>query len=290
MSSEKYRVLSFGAGVQSTALLVAACLDEFQDIGRPDVAIFADTQWEPPAVMQHLKTMTTWARERGVEIRTVTAGSIRSPRGASMMPLHIKNPDGSKGFVRRQCTAEYKIEPILKEVRRLLGYQPRQRWRHNLETWIGISTDEASRMKPSLNKWETIRWPLIELGWNREDCKRYVRKALGREPVKSSCSGCPYHSPRYFAEMRKHRPEEFADVVAFDSWLREVPKMTRAEVEAAQSRIRSGNPTETDHEWRLGILRGDPYIHPSITPLSEAYDDLDQLDLFDNECTGYCHT
>jgi hypothetical protein len=289
-----YRTLSFGAGVQSTALLIAACRDEFPSIEKPDVAIFADTQWEPPAVMRHLSDMKVWAKEHGVEVRTVTAGSIRSPRGASLMPLHIKNQDGSQGFVRRQCTSEYKIQPIVKEVRRLLGYKPHQRWKHHVETWIGISTDEASRMKPSTQHWETIRWPLIEIGFNRQDCKRYVTDVLGREPVKSSCIGCPFHSSRYFAEMRKHRPEEFAQAVAFDRSLREIPKITRDEYLATKARIDDGSATEKDQRVMathgIALLRGDPYLHQSGLPIEDAYDDTDQLDLFDNECSGYCHT
>ena len=289
-----FRVLSFGAGVQSTAMLVAACRDELPNIEKPDVAIFADTQWEPDEVMSHLEYMKTWAGKHGIEVRTVTKGSIRSLRGAGLMPLHIKNEDGTKGFVSRQCTKEYKIEPVLKEVRRLLGYQPHQRWTHHIETWIGISTDEASRMKPSANKWETIRWPLIEVGWNRQDCKRYVTDVLGREPVKSSCIGCPFHSPRYFAEMRKRRPEEFADVIDFDRGLRTIEKISRDDLLTAKDRIEQGIGTDDDQRLvqtkSLALLRGDPYLHPSLRPIEDAYDDTDQMELFDNECSGYCHT
>ena len=287
---DTYKVLSFGAGVQSTALMLAACRGDLPGGERPDVAIFANTQWEPKEVMAHLKDMIDWAKDHDLELCTVTAGSIRTPRGASTMPLHLKQPDGSNALIRRQCTDAYKIEPIRKEIRRRLGYRKGQRWRHRLETWLGISTDEVSRMKPSQEKWETVRWPLIELGWSREDCKRYSEKVLGRQPVKSSCSGCPFHSPRYFAEMRKRRPEEFSDVVEFDQWLRTVPKITREQAKAAQERIRTGEKRTGDDMWSIGMLRGTPYLHPSRTPLAESYNDLDQLELFDNECSGYCNS
>lgn len=44
-------ILSFGAGVQSTTLLLMSCLDVLPKL---DHVVFADTQWEPSAVYRHL--------------------------------------------------------------------------------------------------------------------------------------------------------------------------------------------------------------------------------------------
>ena len=54
MSSGKFdlRAISLGAGVQSSAMYLMACEGEFGKL--PDVAIFADTQSEPPWVYEHL--------------------------------------------------------------------------------------------------------------------------------------------------------------------------------------------------------------------------------------------
>lgn len=52
MASEAISVLSLGAGVQSTTLLLMACHGEFDE--QPVEAIFADTGWEPAAVYRHL--------------------------------------------------------------------------------------------------------------------------------------------------------------------------------------------------------------------------------------------
>lgn len=46
------RVVSLGAGVQSTVLLLMAAKREIGPM--PDCAIFADTQFEPPAIYEHL--------------------------------------------------------------------------------------------------------------------------------------------------------------------------------------------------------------------------------------------
>jgi len=260
--ADPYRVLNYGAGVQSTAMLVAACLGDLPDGVRPDVAIFADTQWEPAGVLETVTRMTPWAQDHGVEVCTVTHGPIRSARGANQMPLFVRHADGTPGITGRQCTTDYKIKPIRREVRRRLGYTKGQWWRHQLETWLGITVDEAHRMKPSQEAFETARWPLIELDWNREDCKRYLEKQGLPVPMKSSCVGCPYHSNRYFLEMKRQCPDEWKDVVAFDKQLRA--------------------------ENLLPSLHGDPYLHRSLLPLEEVYLQEDQLELFAEECSGYC--
>lgn len=262
-----FSVLSYGGGVQSTALLIAAVLGK---IPRPDVAIFADTGWEPKQVISWIQVMTQWAKERDFEVCTVSYANIRSPRGAAHMPLQILNPDGSLGKTMRQCTTDYKLDPIRREVRRRLGYRPYQKWRHQLETRLGISLDEAHRMKPSDKVWETVRWPLIEdLHWNREDCKRYIEKQGFAVPMKSSCIGCPYHSDRYFRTMKEERPEEWQDVVSFDRQLR--------------SEFLTNNPVKGFRN-----LKGKAFLHRKCIPLSEVYLQEDQLDLFGEECSGYC--
>ena len=67
------RVLSLGAGVQSTTLALMASHGEFPD--RVDAAIFADTQWEPAAVYAHLAWLTP---RLAFPVHVVTVGSLRA--------------------------------------------------------------------------------------------------------------------------------------------------------------------------------------------------------------------
>ena len=122
------RVLSLGAGVQSTVLALMADRGEF-GLPKPDFAIFADTGWEPQAVYEHLD----WLEEQlSFEVVRVSNGNIREniltgtlPNGSSHIgiPAYVKNQDGSKGILRRQCTTHYKMTPIHKYIRERLGLE-----------------------------------------------------------------------------------------------------------------------------------------------------------------------
>lgn len=72
------RVVSFGAGVQSTVMLLMAAKGEITPC--PDVAIFADTQFEPPEIYEHLD----WCRGElkrltndRVKLETTTGGDLK---------------------------------------------------------------------------------------------------------------------------------------------------------------------------------------------------------------------
>lgn len=246
------KVLSLGAGVQSTTLLLMAHEGEIE---RPDVAIFADTQWEPAAVYEHLGWLETVS---SIPIERVTAGNIRDEalskagRFASM-PLHLTNGNGTKGQLRRQCTNEYKLRPIRRRIRELTS---------QAEMWIGISLDEAHRMRDSDVRYITNRYPLVERRMTRWDCMQWLTAHGYATPPKSACIGCPFHGDRNWRAL-KERPDEWADAVAFDHAVRELPR-----------------------------IKGRVYLHASLKPLDEVDlstpKDHGQQDMFSEECTGLC--
>jgi hypothetical protein len=242
------------------------------EIDRPDVAIFADTHWEPQAVYDHL----AWLRSPNVlpfPVNIVSQGDIRDSivnrrnttggRFASI-PWHGTNPDGTKAMGRRQCSSEYKLTPIMHEIRRLLGKGPRDRIAQGVvEVMIGISKDEAHRMRPARQQYITNRWPLIEHSMTRQDCERWLRAHGYPTPPKSACIGCPFHNDAEWTAMKQNRPEEFAEAVKYDRILR-----------TGSSRA----------------MRMTEYMHPKRVPLDEVdfTPDTRQADLFGNECLGIC--
>ena len=284
MSNRTLRVLSLGAGVQSSvlALMFARGVHELGEAGyeSPDVAIFADTGWEPDYVYEHLDWLET---QLPFEVRRVSAGNIRenlsqgrNPTGNNFsdIPLYIVNKDASHGMIQRQCTDHYKITPIYSTIRRMMGYEPRQRIHEGaVEMMMGISLDELQRVKPNQRKWAESTYPLIDLRLSRADCRDWFAHAYpDRKLPRSACVICPFRGDREWLELEEREPDSYQDAVRFDAWMR-----TPQGREAFQS------------------LRGEPYLHSTRSPLGDAVakvraarDAQPELDLFAEECEGYC--
>lgn len=230
MTSPDLIAASCGAGVQSTAIILLA-IDG--DLPKPDVAIFADTGWEPAAVYEQVDRLEAIAQTNGIDFLRVSAGNLRhdsinpAHRYASI-PYFVRNPDGSEGMGRRQCTSEYKLKPITRKIRELLGAKPphyRRVPRGRLaEQWVGFSTDEvirANRRSDSQGvQYLSTRYPLLDLGMSRADCLKYLETKGWGHTTKSACIGCPFHGNRQWRELRDNHPDEWSDAVAFDHAIR----------------------------------------------------------------------
>ena len=281
-STVAYRALSLGAGVQSSvlALLLSRSDPRLGEFGypKPDVAVFADTGWEPRYVYDHLAWLEA---QLDYPLVRVSGGDIRAnlKRGLTAsghrfvdVPFYTVDPDGRKGMLRRQCTNHYKIAPIHARIRTLAGGRrgrpfPRER---RVEMWLGISSDEVGRMKPSREPWVSHRWPLVDLGMTRRDCAEWFADAYpGRTLPRSACVICPYRSDEHWLELKRSEPESYEAAVEFDRWLRR----------------RTTNPVRT-------LLNGRPYLHaarrPLATVIAEAERDPDSINHFNEECEGLC--
>jgi hypothetical protein len=266
------RVISLGAGVQSTTMALMAAAGEIGPM--PDAAIFADTGAEPEAVYRQLE----WLMEPGrlpFPVHVVNAGNIREDilvrsgrTRFAAVPFFIRKVDGGQAMARRQCTREYKIDPIRRKQRELLGYRPRQRIPANsVEVWIGISTDEIQRTKDAKEKWQTNRWPLIEKGMSRKDCLRWIEERGFPPPPKSACTFCPFRDNAGWRDMRENDPTSWEDACMVDDAIR--------------------GPDGVHLKFV-----GTPFLHRSLKPLREAPiepKESKQLDFgFEQDCDGLC--
>ena len=85
---------------------------------------------------------------------------------------------------------------------------------------IGISLDEAHRMKPARQAYLVNCWPLVEQEVTRKDCLDWLQANGYPRPPKSACIGCPFRPSHEWRVMRDHQPDEWADAVAADRELR----------------------------------------------------------------------
>jgi hypothetical protein len=229
----EFHVLNLGAGVQSTALFLLA-RDPDAKL-RFDMAVFADTGEEPAAVYRHLEYLQSlgspeiWVRSAGRLGDDLIRGRNSTGHRFVSIPAFTKDDGGKVGMVRRQCTAEYKIEVVNRTIRReLLGLKPRQRIPKDvlIHQYFGISTDEAARAERAKKRFAGVRhtvphWPLIEIGWSRKECNGYLRDKLPHETPKSSCVFCPYRTNQSWATLKATDPGGWNRAVEIDNALRD---------------------------------------------------------------------
>ncbi len=285
----RFRLLHLGAGIQSS-VIYSMMVDG--DIEPCDYAMFADTQDEPSWVYDQLNWLESLG---GPPIVRVTAGRLgddlinngRNSTGQrfASIPAHTTYKEGTKGGkTRRQCTREYKIEPIERWIRRdLLEIEPHYRkdgvavYRMPkdvvIESLFGFSTDEPTRavkMRAVYNarnhNWE-CGFPLFDewILMTKADCKLYIEKKSGFEWRSSRCVYCPLQRNHHFLEIKLHDIGGFKRGIEVDVGLRT-----------------TGAVANRDMLQQM-------YVHRSCIPLEQAKLDEDQGTLFDDGgCDNGC--
>lgn len=248
---ETIKCHAYGAGVQSIAIMYKYINNEIE---RPDVVIFADTMAEPEDVYVKVQRDKKVCEDNGIRFEIVKFDNLLNPTHPNRLyiPAFTINKHGRRGSLLRSCTDRFKIQPIRKFLRKEMKAE-------SVEMWLGISTDEASRMKDSRVKYAVNKYPLIDLGLSRNDCIEYLKK-IGVEASKSACVMCPYHNAKSWMKVRENE-SDWNMAVKYDERIRNIRK-------------------------EKGTLL---YIHASGKPLEMAVDgDKNQTNMFINECEGYC--
>jgi len=194
--------LSFGAGVQTTALLVLIAQGRWP---RPDAIVFADTGNEHQETYTYLAEVSgPYARANGLEI-TVLGSDWRTGHYAADLETYCRQWRIVPGTWVRWCTDRYKVRPIIRYVRRVMKATKAE----PIEGWIGISTDENRRAVMSSMDFQTRRYPLIELGLSRDDCAAIIRDAGLPAPPKSGCWFCPFQKQARWHQLKRESPDLF---------------------------------------------------------------------------------
>lgn len=241
--SEPFTALSWGGGQQSTAILIASTLGltiNGYTFPKLDLAVFADTGSESEGTNESIERVAAWAVARGTRCVVVEAtqlkrgkerglnslgdlvvarmtGDPRAPKSTPQLPLFTKNPDGTNGKTRKDCTWDMKSIPLDRAVRdaaRDVGK------RNHVTQLIGFGIEEVHRMRTNPHAKEGWRYefPLIRARMGRGDTTALCQEHLGFTPPPSACVFCPY---RGIAGWKALGPADFEEVVRVDAAIRD---------------------------------------------------------------------
>jgi hypothetical protein len=274
-------VISLGAGVQSSTLLLMADRGEIKIDGEvviPKYAIVADTGNEPKKVYEWIEFIKTQVKNIKIieskksDLVDDILNGIANDGKVPSVPFYTikKDPvfkynepfgyETKKGKLMRHCTMDYKIRVVRREIRKQLGYTQHSYIPENtVRLWMGISTDEVLRAKESQVKYIKNVFPLLDMEMSRNDCLNWFTNNNLPLPPKSACIICPFHSNEHWRDMKKNDPESWNMAVEFDKKIRKLPK-----------------------------LDADIYLHRQCVPLDEAFLGVEQISMFDEECEGMC--
>lgn len=342
MATPKH-LLSLGAGVQSSTLAYMASDGLIEP--RIEAGIFADTKHEPRSVYLYLSHLcgvpvnTDDAGRAFVEPGCYQGGALSFPvhivsngdlRKASLemhrtpdgrlysqtnIPFFTKNHDGSQGKIPvRGCTRDFKLVPIARKQRELIGPETMALWRKahrsalreltkwSLECKRIRAQNKATKAKIPLplrpfEPWRECQADPLVISWIGISLDEITRIKESRQPW------CLSRWP--LIELRNHRHDCLL-------WLERngKPKPAKSACKfcpfrdnEAWVRMRTEEPFEfedaagfeselQDNKAASQNFSSMPFLHRQLVPLKEVdfstEEDRGQLDMFHNECEGMC--
>lgn len=222
-------VVSYGVGVDSTAMLVAM----HQRGVRPDLILFADTGAEKPETYAYLDTIGRWLDSVGFPAVTVVRyAPARAPYDTLEGKCLNNETLPSLAFGGHSCSLVFKVEPQNKYIRT---------WRPAIEAWangakvqkcIGYDNgaqdcrrrakaDKAVQKKIDEDHIEArlydYRYPLQEWEIDRQECIRLIESAGLPVPMKSACFFCPASKKSEIVWLRDNHRDLFDRALKIES-------------------------------------------------------------------------
>jgi hypothetical protein len=246
-------VWSCGGGTQSGAM---ATLISLGKLPRPDFAFMTDTGRERSSTWPFVDGFIRPALAKvDLELTVIQASDFARLdiywNDTVLLPGYT-NISGDVGKLSPFCSGKWKRD-VAERWMRSVGIK-------TARSWLGISRDEARRIRAQHRPWLELWYPLIfEVPMRREECVQLIRGQgwTGHIPH-SACFMCPNLSDAEWIDMKMNWPVDFA---------------AACELEA---------------ETRLK----DPhfFLHPACIPLADV-DFMAQTTMFpERGCTTGCFT
>jgi hypothetical protein len=226
--AEAMDVLNYGGGFQTIA---AAILIKRGVLPRPDRIVCADTGREARSTWDYLDAYTRPL------LATVGLAVEVAPHSLATVDLYAHNGDlllpvfTETGKFSAYCSGEWK-KAVVQRYLRGQGVGPAT----VVTNWIGYAWDERRRIRDNHGEGCWLRrFPLVELGLTKADCRVIIADEGLPTPVSSSCWMCPHRSNAEWRHVRDNLPEQWQEAIALDEAIREDDQ--RHAVYLHQSRI-----------------------------------------------------
>lgn len=305
---EPLKILSLGAGRQSSAIFMMACYDEIE---RFDAAIFADTGWEPTPVYKWFEFLKDQGREYGIPVHTVSQGNIRNDalisqvRGVAKdgnrhasMPLFIKKiwtkkdiPLLKQEVLKREGMDLLKYAKFLSDVRaKGEAIQRGMIQRQCTYEYKIRPIEKAQRVLAGYKPRKRMPPGTIE-------CWKGISTEEANRATVSDKKWVTFYYPLIEMRMRA------SDCIA---WFKKkgLPEPPRSACIGCPFRhntewvwLKDNSPEDFEDAVfvdkairKCGGMRGDVFLHADRIPLDEViFNKKDnQLNLFSDECEGIC--
>ena len=180
-----------------------------------DLVLFADTGAEQPHTYTHLDIMNQWLKEH--KLPCITCVYKTSQNGCRLTLEQECLSSGSLpsiAYGHKKCSLKHKIAPQDKFCNHHADCRSVWRSGKRVIKFIGYDAGELKRRDKLLirdladTKYNKL-YPLIEWGWNREDCIRVIAEAGLPQPGKSSCFFCPNMKETEIIHLRDYHPDLF---------------------------------------------------------------------------------
>ena len=197
-------VLSYGAGINTTALMVLLVRKRMP----LDVAVFADTGAELPETYRYLDIARSYLENKGVLFKVV-----KSKNGT--LYDTCKRRKVIPSTLWRWSTRDYKITPIHAYYRSLGTH---------ITEYLGIAYDEIERMRASPRDYVTSVFPLVDNKMTRLDCIRMIKSEGLPVPIKSGCYLCPFSPIWRWKYIYENHRETYMKVMRLEESSKHFPK------------------------------------------------------------------
>jgi len=209
-------VWSCGGGVQSTAIAVLICQGK---LPIPDYAVMIDCGYEKSQTWEYVhNTIVPNLKEHGVELNILKTNdwsdnNLFDKQNHIRLPLFINN-NGKQVKFDTHCNQTWKVM-VIKRWMRSKGIEA-------CEGWLGISSDERRRARSSPNDWYSYRYPLLDMGLDREDCIYLIAAAGWSRPHHTSCFCCPNQKDRQWQDMKEAYPIDWQRAIEVEKQIQSV--------------------------------------------------------------------